>query len=147
MPAILLLIEVDSSYSHSSDSCNIHQGVGTRSAGARMRDLPSGKEKGESGPLQNSLWRAVIKGGKYSCGHYIFNEALIRVDADHTGHLSCWTCKDISLVFPRNLYFSRPNHSWHWRMSSTEKAEDCLNFLTKVHALHEVIMKAVYFPQ
>lgn len=43
--------------------------------------------------------RELINLGKYSYGNYIINEVLIRIDADHTGHLSWQTCKDRSLVF------------------------------------------------
>lgn len=42
---------------------------------------------------------ALIEVAKYSCGHSIFYEVLIRRDADHTRHLSCRRSKDVGLAF------------------------------------------------
>lgn len=42
----------------------------------------------------------LIEVAKYSCGHSIFYEVLIRRDADHTIHLSCRRCKVVGLVYP-----------------------------------------------
>lgn len=69
---------------------------------APTRRTPAIFIKAEEGVSPALGGETAIKLGKYSCAHYIFNELLIRIGAVHTGHSSCPTCKDVSLVFPRN---------------------------------------------
>lgn len=88
--------------------------------------------------------RELIHFGKYSYGDYIIDEALISIDADHTGHLSCRTCKDGSLVF-LNIeicIFKELGIADIDRCPQKGVAAP-LNFFTSVDTEHLVTMKAV----
>lgn len=88
------------------DFCNFYEDGVRCSVSTWMINCPP-ERKG----MRDTLDRhgAVIKAGKYSCGHYIFNAALIKSDTDHRGGVR-WTFKGVIPVLQRKMnVFSRPN--------------------------------------